>query len=151
MAPILHVAHVHAACGQGVICKSPCPCIFFCHLQQYMLSCFNKFEISRCPGPIRPRAACAAVQIRDGVLFNIEAPNGQKVGQATVFGHWAFEDGREGGPNSGAAPAEAGPPTDEQLAAAEEAVAEQARCTCLWVWVRVRARVKAAGQDGTMR
>ena len=54
-------------------------------------------------------------------------PTGQKVGQAAVFRHWAFEDGREGGPDSGAAPEDTGPPTEEQLAAAEEGVAEQAR------------------------
>ena len=49
------------------------------------------------------------------------------MGQAAVFRHWAYEDGREGGPDSGAAPEETGPPTAEQLAAAEEGVAEQAR------------------------
>ncbi|KAK9821324.1 hypothetical protein WJX81_003581 [Elliptochloris bilobata] len=65
-------------------------------------------------------------QIRDGVLFNIEAPTGQKVGQAAVFRHWAFEDGREGGPDSGAAQVEAGPPSEAEIVAAEEGIAEQA-------------------------
>jgi hypothetical protein len=53
---------------------------------------------------------------------------GQKVGQAAVIRRWVFEDGREGGPDSGAAAAEeAGPPSAADVAAAEEAVAEQAR------------------------
>ncbi len=53
---------------------------------------------------------------------------GQKVGQAAVIRRWVFEDGREGGPDSGAAAAEdTGPPSAADVAAAEEAVAEQAR------------------------
>ena len=55
------------------------------------------------------------------------------MGQAAVFRHWEFEDGRVGGPDSGAAQEETGPPTEAELAAAEEGVAEQARmrfCTC---------------------
>ncbi len=56
---------------------------------------------------------------------------GQKVGQAAVFRHWVFEDGREGGPDSVTAQEEAGPPTEAELAAAEEAVAEQVSIRCL--------------------
>ena len=47
-----------------------------------------------------------------------------------MFRHWVFEDGREGGPDSVTAQEEAGPPTEAELAAAEEAVAEQVSITC---------------------
>lgn len=69
----------------------------------------------------------------------LERAAGQKVGQAAVFRHWVFEDGREGGPDSVTAQEEAGPPTDAELAAAEEAVAEQVSIRCLGLGLSVVA------------
>ena len=37
------------------------------------------------------------VMIRDATLFNVEAPNGDRVGQAVIIRAWEYEDGRVGG------------------------------------------------------
>jgi hypothetical protein len=76
-------------------------------------------------------------RILKATLFNVEAPSGDRVGQAAVIKSWEFEDGRKGGEAvieeaeaadaaaAAARAAEGVPP--EEIAAAEAAVAAQAQ------------------------
>lgn len=57
--------------------------------------------------------------IHDAVLWNIDSPADERVGQAVLISHWEFEDGTRGGPG---APVEEG-----ELEPAEAAVEEQAK------------------------
>lgn len=74
--------------------------------------------------------------ILKATLFNVEAPSGDRVGQAAVIKSWEFEDGRKGGEaaaeeEAAAAAAAAAERaavgvSPEEIAAAEAAVTEQA-------------------------
>lgn len=76
-------------------------------------------------------------KILKATLFNVEAPSGDRVGQAAVIKSWEFEDGRKGGEAAveeeaaaaaaAAAEREARGVPPEEIAAAEEAVSEQAK------------------------
>lgn len=66
--------------------------------------------------------------IKDTTVFKVDAPSGQNQGMSAIIRLWEYEDGRQGGPNAEAVAVvgEAGEaPSDEDLAAAEAAVAEQ--------------------------
>ncbi len=38
--------------------------------------------------------------MHDAVLWNVESPTGERVGQAVLIPHWEFEDGTRGGPGA---------------------------------------------------
>ncbi len=76
-------------------------------------------------------------KILKATLFNVEAPSGDRVGQAAVIKSWEFEDGRKGGEAAveeaeamaaaaAAERAERGP-DPEEISAAEAAVTAQAQ------------------------
>lgn len=51
-------------------------------------------------GAPRVGAKGRKLDLTEAVVFNIEGPDGNKVGQATVIDRWTLEDGTEGGPNA---------------------------------------------------
>jgi hypothetical protein len=67
--------------------------------------------------------------IKGATLFNVEAPNGDRVGQAVVIPEWEYEDGIRGGVGvvqaAVAGVAGGAAPTAEDVVAAEAAVVEQ--------------------------
>ena len=76
-------------------------------------------------------------KISRSTVFNVDAPSGERVGQAAVIRSWEFEDGRKGGEAAAEeaaaaaaavalAAAEGPEPTAEELSAAEAAVTAQA-------------------------
>ncbi|KAK9812015.1 hypothetical protein WJX73_009002 [Symbiochloris irregularis] len=60
--------------------------------------------------------------IVEAELFNVEGPDGNKVGQATVIHHWKFDDGTEAGPHAPEVPV-----SQEMLDQANKAVEEQSQ------------------------
>ena len=68
-------------------------------------------------------------RISGATLFNVEAPSGERVGQAVVIRGWEYEDGRKGGDLAAKEEEESkegeeeGAPTEEEVTAAEGAVA----------------------------